>query len=96
MRRRAFSAACAGLIVATAAIGEQALDNFPRPLLAWIAHAPLLPGIYGAGILGLGPNVHGFPTPDNVWPYPIAFVLWWLVIEVGAWSLRPMQPPRSE
>jgi len=99
MRRRVISAVCAGLIVALAASGEQALNGFPRPLLAWIAFAPLVPGIYAAGILGLGPNVHGLPTPDNVWPYPIAFVLWWLVIEVGpAWLLgrTHAQPPRSE
>ena len=99
MRRLITSAICAGLIVAIAATGEKALDNFPRPLLAWVASASLLRGIYAAGIFRLGPTVHGLPAPDNVWPYPIAFVLWWLVIEVGlAWLLgrtRP-QPPRSE
>jgi|AAFX01.1.fsa_nt_gi hypothetical protein len=95
MRRHVTIAICAGLIVAIAATGEHRLERFPGSLVGWIAFAPAVPGIYGAGILGLGPNVHGAPTPDNVWPYPIAFVLWWLVIEVGAWSLRPM-PPRSE
>ena len=95
MRRQVTSALCAGLIVAIGAVGMFAQIGTvgAEGLLLWVASVPVLPGFFVALFLGLGKGAHGFPTQDDVAPYVIAFVLWWLVIELGlAWLLRRTRP----
>ena len=79
------------MIVAVGAYGTFAQIGTvaPEGLPAQIAAAPIIPGDLVALILGLGHGPHGLPTHEEVAPYLIAFVLWWVVIDQSrAWLGR--------
>jgi hypothetical protein len=90
-RRLLTSALWAGVIVAIgvygtlAQIGTVGSEGWP----AQIAAAPVVPAFFIAAVLGLGRGAHDFPTHEDVAPYLIAFVLWWVVIDqTRAWLGR--------
>jgi hypothetical protein len=94
VKRHFASALVAGLITGiTFVAAHRAVVS--RSIVWVIAGAPGIPGFLLASILGLGRGPDGFATQDDVAPYLLTFVLWWVIVywAIG-WRVRRAAPGR--